>query len=326
MRHIALTIFCVVSIFQIPVFSETVMDSGLSSLKLGETSGDSAFSENSKVSIPINIAQSLLLPAYGSFKSENYLLSSMQLCLDLMPLFLLVTSDWSGEKSMGIIALPAIWAINRVAAVPLNGVSAFVHNFRIDIGAPVRYLPTFSDKSHLGFVLILGSNHSLPVDNGGLFPGILIKSGHVRTMLSLPPFSINGSDEYSNGYSGQGYDEFYLVKYKSGVHLTATMDYRFRFHKSMCINPGLTIDFFESSYSYYRLVGGQEELQRDYVKMSYLIGPKVSFEITRFDRFTIEHTIFLPVAVEPDFSNYNKRIDRKIPPIIYTLSLNMLIF
>jgi hypothetical protein len=291
---------------------------------------DTAFSNSTKVSIPLTIAQSLLLPAYGSYKSESYLLSSFQLCMDLAPVFLLLTSDWSGEKSMGLIALPLLPAINRVLAIPLNGFSAFVHNYRIDQKNPVCFLPTFSDKSHFGLVLFLGSDYSIPVDNGGLIPGISIKFGHLRTTISIPNSSIYGGDEYESAFGGWGFnDEYCLVKYRSGAHLTATVDYRLRVHKCVCINPGLTVDFFESSYRYYRFIGGpggQEQLVRDFGKMSYLTGPKVSLEVTRFNRFTIEHTLFLPVFVERNYRSYNKDIGRKIPPMIYTLSMNVLMF
>ena len=52
------------------------------------TVNDSAFSNNNKVSIPKNLSQSILLPSYASYKSENYILSSFQVCLDLIPFYL----------------------------------------------------------------------------------------------------------------------------------------------------------------------------------------------------------------------------------------------
>jgi hypothetical protein len=320
MRRLALTIFCLAAILQYPLYGEKPAGIDFSALKIRGV-GDTAFSDTAKLSIPRTIVQSLLLPAYGSYQSESYILSSLQMCLDLAPAFLLITSDWRGEKSMGLIALPVFWAANRVLAVPLNGCAAFVHNYRIDHNKPVRFLPTFSDKSHLGLVVTFGSDYSIPSDNFGLIPGILIKTGHIRATISIP--NSQSSDEYNPAFYGSQYDG---VKYRSGVHLTTAVDYRLRLHKSMCINPGLLIDFFKSSYSYYHLVGGQEEPLRNLTKMSYIIGPKVSCEITRYNRFTVEHTITLPVAVEHNFSSYNKEIDRIIPFMNYTISFNALIF
>jgi hypothetical protein len=321
MRRIILTAIFIIFIFQNTSFGEKTIAIDYSALKISQRLRDTAFSDTTKLSIPHTIAQSLLLPAYGSYKSESYILSSLQMCLDLAPVFLLVTSDWRGEKSMGLMFLPAFWAVNRVLAVPLNGFAAFAHNYRIDHKKPVRFLPTFSDKSHLGLVMVLGSDYSIPIYNFGFIPGILIKTGPIRATISIP--NIQSSDEYDRVFYGSPYDG---VKYRSGSHLTATVDYRFRFHKCICINPGVTADIFKSSYAYYHLVGNQEVPLRNFTKTSYLIGPKVSFEITRFNRFTIEHTIFLPVAVERNFSSYNKEIDRIMPFMNYTISINALIF
>jgi hypothetical protein len=285
-----------------------------------------AFSNDIKVSIPLTIAQSLLLPAYGSYKSESYMLSSFQLCMDLAPVFLLLTSDWSGEKGMGILFLPFFWAANRILAVPLNGFAAYVHNYHIAHKDPVRFLPTFSDRAHAGFIVTMGSDYSVPSDNGGLIPGILFKSGPVRTLVSVPPFALYGSEEYARIDQSSGFVDPVYVKYRSGAHLTAAVDYRLRVHKCACVNPGLAIDLFESKYSRYRVVDDREVPLNTAMTMSYKIGPKVSLEITRFHRFTVEQTVFLPVIVEKDFGSYMDDIGWKMPPAVFSLSFNMLIF
>lgn len=82
--------FLLFILFTLPAFGDT----------------DSAFSNNQKIPVWTNIGQSLLLPAYGSYKSENYILSSIQACVDLIPLYILATQNFEGEESMSILYLP----------------------------------------------------------------------------------------------------------------------------------------------------------------------------------------------------------------------------
>jgi hypothetical protein len=83
-----------------------------------------------KLNYSSQLLKTIALPCWASYKSENYIISSVQLGVDVYSLAVFFTGFWgSGDMaSLGILMGPIFLGAHRIVSIPINLTETYIYN------------------------------------------------------------------------------------------------------------------------------------------------------------------------------------------------------